>query len=330
MLTPKENYFELLNGGKPDRFVNQYEPFKFVLGDPLMAVSRGDRARGKDAKDGWGTLIRWKAEDHAGIPYITDETKVCPDITEWKKTVHAPDLGKASKDWSEIKARADAIDKDSYMVTSLMATGLFEQSHFLMGFEDTLMNFLLEPEAMHELLDYILDYKMQYVDILTTNLHPDAILFHDDWGAKDRLFMSKETWEEFFKDRYKKLFDFARSRGVHVVLHADSWCENIVMDMVDIGMCTWQGVLPSNNIPKMQKELQGKMLLMGGIDAQILDFPDYDPELVKAEVARACKEYAPGGGYIPCITYGLAESIYPGVYEAISEEIEKQSKIYFG
>ncbi len=331
MLTPKENYLELLNGGKPDRFVNQYEPFQFLLGDPLMAASRGARERGKDAKDGWGTLIRWKMEDHAGIPYITDETKVCPDITEWRKYVHAPDLSVAARaDWSGMKKRAEAVDRDSYFVTSLMVTGLFEQSHFLMGFEDTLMNYLLEPEAMHELLDYILAYKMEYLDILTTNLHPDAVLFHDDWGAKDRLFMSKETWEEFFLGRYRKLFDLARERGVHIVLHADSWCENIAEDMADLGIRTWQGVLPSNNIPKLQQDLKGRMLLMGGIDAGLLDRVDWDRETVSAEVARACREYAPGGGFIPCITYGLPESIYPGVYEAISEEIDKQSRIYFG
>ena len=35
-----------------------------------------------------------------------------------------------------------------------------------MGFEDTLMNFLLEPEAMEELLDYITDYKLTYAQIL--------------------------------------------------------------------------------------------------------------------------------------------------------------------
>jgi len=330
MLTPKQNYLELLNGGKPERFVNQYEPFKLIMGDPLMWLARNTRVRGQDVKDLWGVTIRWKAEDYAAIPYITEETKVCKDITEWKKYVHAPSLLVDEERWAKARKRVEEVDKDSYMPTVLMATGLFEQLHYLMGFEDTLMNFLLEPEAMHELLDYILDYKMQYVDILTTNLKPDAILFHDDWGAKDRLFMSRDTWVEFFKERYRKLFDFARSRGVHVVLHADSWCENIAEDMAEIGISTWQGTLPSNNIPKLQKELGGKMLLMGGIDAGKLDFENWDREEVNKEVARVCAEYGPGGGFIPCITYGLAESIYPGLYEAISEEIEKQSKIYFG
>ena len=51
-----------------------------------------------------------------------------------------------------------------------MKTGLFEQSHFLMGFEDTLMNYLLEPEASEELLDYITEYKLKYARILIENL----------------------------------------------------------------------------------------------------------------------------------------------------------------
>ena len=31
------------------------------------------------------------------------------------------------------------------------------------------------------------------------------------------------------------------------------------------------GVLPSNDIPAMQKRLDGKMVIMGGIDADIVD-----------------------------------------------------------
>jgi hypothetical protein len=62
-------------------------------------------------------------------------------------------------------------------------TGVFEQLHFLMGFEDTLCNFLEEPEEMHALIDYIKNAKMQQVQILIDNLHPDVIMFHDDVAA---------------------------------------------------------------------------------------------------------------------------------------------------
>ena len=60
-----------------------------------------------------------------------------------------------------------------------------------------------------------------------------------------------------------------KDHGVIVIHHADSFCEPIVEDMVDIGIDVWQGVLPENDIVKLQKQLDGRMTLMGGIDATI-------------------------------------------------------------
>ena len=332
MLTPKENFLELYNGGKPDSLVNQYDPFHFILfEDPMLLKYEFNRLPGQDVKDGWGTVIRWKAGEHAGMPFITNENKVCPDISQWRKYVKMPDLSVAL-DWTVAQAAASTVDRKEKFVTTAMVTGLFERSHFLMGFEDTLMNFLLEPDAMHELLDYILEYKLQYAKILIDNLQPDVMLLHDDWGAKTRLFMSPEAWREFIKPRTAKLHKYIKDRGVLTLFHADSYLANIIEDMAEIDIDIWQGVLPDNNIPNLQKRLDkisAQMLLMGGIDGGMIDFPDWKEEAVRAETRRACDEYVPGGRFIPCITYGLAESIYPGLYEAISDEIGEYSAKFF-
>jgi len=211
---------------------------------------------------------------------------------------------------------------------SLMATGLFEQSHYLMGFEDTLMNLLMEPEDMHDFLDYLLEYKMTYARLLVENLHPDILLHHDDWGSKTSLFMSPDTWREFFKDRYKRFFDYFHENGVLIMHHSDSYCEPIVEDMIDIGIDIWQGVLPTNDIPKLQREFGKKIVFMGGIDSAI-DMKDYDETQIREEVRRACREYAPGGSFIPSITYGAAGSIFTGVDDIVKDEINKQNAIYF-
>lgn len=39
-------------------------------------------------------------------------------------------------DWSGAKEQAEQIRSQGKLVMSLMATGLFEQSHYLMGFEN--------------------------------------------------------------------------------------------------------------------------------------------------------------------------------------------------
>lgn len=326
MLNARDNFLETLHHGKPDAFVNEWEPFGFVF-DPLMGVTLIAQP-GKYVVDGWGTTIYMGEDEPGAMPIVRDDNKAIPDITEWKKYIKSPDI-KQKLDWTAAKEQAEAIHKENKLTVSLMATGLFEQSHYLMGFEDTLMNFLLEPEAMHELVDAVAEYRFQYAKLLVDNLKPDVILSHDDWGSKRSLFMQPDTWREFFKDHYKRIYGYMKDHGVIVIHHADSFCEPIVEDMVDIGIDVWQGVLPENDIVKLQKQLDGRMTLMGGIDATI-DRKDSTEEEIRADVRRACSTYGPGGHYIPCMTYGLAGTIYPKTDEVIADEIDRYNKETYG
>ena len=155
MLTAKENFLETLKkDGRPDRLVNQYQPFVPIMNDPLQRYTRGNRVRGTTSIDKWGTEILFPEDAPGPMPHVTNENKVCPDITRWKEYVKVPDLAaNCSQGWEDALASAAAVDRSEKLVMGFMGTGVFEQCHFLMGFEDTLMNFLLEPEAMHELVD---------------------------------------------------------------------------------------------------------------------------------------------------------------------------------
>ena len=325
-MTPKENLLALLHGKKQDAFVNEWEPYGNVF-DPLMGATLTAKL-GETVKDPWGVTVYWGEDEPGVMPIINEDTKVLKDLTECREYVHAPNLAEMDLDWSAAREQASQIRDQGRLAMSLMATGLFEQSHYLMGFEDTLMNLLMEPEDMHDFLDYLLEYKMTYARLLVENLHPDILLHHDDWGSKTSLFMSPDTWREFFKDRYKRFFDYFHENGVLIMHHSDSYCEPIVQDMIDIGIDIWQGVLPTNDIPKLQREFGKKIVFMGGIDSAI-DMKDYDETQIREEVRRACREYAPGGSFIPSITYGAAGSIFPGVDDIVMDEINKQNAIYF-
>jgi len=203
-----------------------------------------------------------------------------------------------------------------------LPTGLFEQLHFLMGFEDTLVNFYLEPEAMQDLIEAIGIYRMDFAKLLVEKFKPDAVLSHDDWGTKTALFMKPDTWREFIKPQYVKLYNYLHDNGVLIIHHSDSFLEPIVEDMAEIHVDVWQGVLPQNDIPAIQKKLSGRMALMGGLDAAIVDREDSTSEEIRREVRRACETYAPGGHYIPCITYGGPGTIYPKNDGVINDEID--------
>ena len=226
----------------------------------------------------------------SGSTNVTEENQVIKDVAEWRKYVKVPDLLVNAPRSGRCHCSKRKIDQDKYLTMVIMGTGIFEQLHMLMTFEDTLMNFLLEPEAMHELIDVICEYRLTYMKLVVEHLHPDCIVSHDDWGSRTSLFMSPEVWREFFKEPYRRLYDYLHSQGVIVMHHGDSYMEPIVEDMAEIGVDIWQGVLNTNNIAAISEKVGDRMLLMGGVDS-VIDREDATEEEIRKETRRACEEY---------------------------------------
>ena len=322
MATPKELFLNLLRPDAPSqRLLVQYEALEMVLSDPVGRYLAGDNPNQAVRKNRWGiTMVR--PDDAPGsMPLINEQTKVCPDVTRWRDFVHAPDIAShCTQGWEQCALEARARAGDERLVSGFMGTGIFEQCHFLMGFEDTLTNLYEHPGPMHELIDYITEYRLTYAKMLIDGLGPDLLFTHDDWGTKEALFMKPDMWREFFKEPYRRFYGYIRSRGVIAVHHGDSCLAPIVEDMAEIGIQVWQGVLPENDIPALQKRLGGRMVLMGGIGAAV-DRPDAGEQEIRRYVRGVLESCAPGGHFIPCITYGLAGTVYPHVDPVIDAEI---------
>lgn len=331
MLSIRDNFLETLKrDGHPDRLVNDFEPFKPVMNEPLLQYTRGNRVKGTKSKDQWGTVYLWPETQLYAFP--SEEDKVCPDVTAWKQTVKVPDLNAHCGDpdlWKPAQEAAAQIDRSQYLVMGFMGTGVFEQAHNLMGIADTCLNTLLEPEALKELLAVIGEYRFRYTKLMVDNLHPDIIISHDDWGNKRSLFMSPDTWREFIKPHYYKMYQYMHDHGVIVMHHADCWCESIAEDMIDLGIDVWEGVVNTNDIAALQKKLDGRLTLMGGIDS-LIDRPDSTEAEIRAEVRKVCDSWGQGSHFIPSMTYGLPGALYPHVNTYVTDEIRQWNLEHFG
>jgi hypothetical protein len=328
MLTGKQNFLETIKkDGTPDRLVRQFEAMTLLPGDPVNFYVRGDRAPGMEPKrDLWGTTIVWPSDSPGAMSHVTEENKVVRDITCWRDFTKVPDIianCSAESDWGPYLERAAKIDRGESLLMMFAPTGIFERLHFLMGFEDTLVNLMIEPEATADLCAAIGEYRCNGFKLMADFVKPDIILSHDDCGSKTNLFMQPDIWREYIKANYQKSYDYLHNSGVIIMHHSDSFCEQIVEDMIDLHIDIWQGVLPQNDIPKLQKQLEGRMTLMGGIDAAIVDRRDSTEEEIRRETRRACETYAPGGHFIPCLTYGGPGSIYPRCDKYIDDEIDR-------
>ncbi len=128
-------------------------------------------------------------------------------------------------------------------------------------------------------------------------------------------------WREFFKEPYRRIYQYVRERGVIAIHHSDSYLVPIIEDMIEIGIQVWQGVLPENDIPALLPQTKGRLVLMGGVGAAI-DREDATPDEIMEYVTDLLDTCPFSMGLIPSITYGMMGTVYPHVDPVIDEAID--------
>ena len=332
MLTKRQNMLEVIHNGNPDRFVKQYEALQFVMNTPyfmqypLMPDGPGAPA----VQCAWGYWNAWPAGQPGAFPVHDAEHIVCPDIVDWKEYVKAPAIDYTEEDWKPAIKAAAEIDRNEYFVTAFVAPGLFEMVHYLCEIQAALVAFYEEPEAVHELIDYVTEWELKWAEQICTYLKPDAVFHHDDWGTQDSTFLSPEMFREFLLEPYQKIYKYYHDHGVELIIHHnDSYSATLVPTMIDMGIDVWQGCMSTNDLPKLVKEYGDKITFMGGIDNGIVDKPDCTQELIAQATDQLCRDCGKLG-FIPCETHGLNFSVFPDVYPMGDIEIDKMTEEMFG
>ena len=329
MLTKRQNLLETIRGGNPDRFVNQYEVFSMLVGSPFGKRNPAPNYGEENVVNAWGVTRSYPAGTPGAFPVHTPDRIVIKDIEKWRDYVKVPRVVYDAEEWEPFIAKAEAVNRNEQYATAFFAPGLFEQCHYLMEIQRCLIAFYENPDEMHEIIDCITQFELDYAAEICKYVKPDALLHHDDWGSQQSTFLSPAMFREFYKPAYEKIYGYYKSHGVELIVHhSDSYAATLVPDMIDMGIDIWQGVMTSNNLPELIRKYGGKISFMGGIDSASVDFEGWTEEIVAREVDRACREC--GKHYfIPCASQGLPVSTYPGVYEELSRQIDLCSKKYF-
>ena len=329
MLTKKQNLYEVMRGGNPDRFVNQYEPFAMLVGSPFGNRNPNPKYGEENIVNAWGVTKSFPVGTPGAFPVHTPDKIVIKDIEHWRDYVKVPQVVYDAEEWEPFIAKAEAVDRNEQFVTCFFAPGVFEQCHYLLEIQNCLMDLYEYPDEMEELIECITQFELDYAAELCKYVKPDAIFHHDDWGTQISTFMKPEMFREFYKPAYEKIYGYYKSHGVELIIHhSDSYAATLVPDMIDMGIDIWQGVMTTNNIPHLIKEYGGKITFMGGIDSAAIDYEGWTKEKVRKEVFRACEECGKHF-FIPSASQGLPMSTFPGVYEATSEAIDEASKEFF-
>lgn len=254
------------------------------------------------SKDGWG--VTWLLLESQPGP-IQDETvtPVLEDVTEWKETVHFPDI--STYDWEGWAAKDTAgWDRENRISNVVLVNGLWERFVALCGFENALCNLLVEPEATAELLDAIAEHKIGYMQYIKKYYNPDKIQMHDDYGTEKSLFMNIETWRELIRPSLKKIVDACHELGMMYEHHSCGHIAPLIPDFIELGIDAWNPVQYTNDPDTLFEKYAGKITFVGAFNDRMHVNPTATPEDNRRAIDHAIETYGPLGSWLPMPSVG--------------------------
>ncbi|MCF0120900.1 MAG: uroporphyrinogen decarboxylase, partial [Oscillospiraceae bacterium] len=241
MLTPRQNFYEAVKGGHPDRFVNQYEAIRLCM-HPAYLHSASPKYGEENVVNAWGVTNSFPLGTPGAFPVHTPDKIVLKDIENWKDYVHAPGLDFPQEEWDMFRGVLDSVDTNLAYKAIFVAPGIFEMCHHLGEMSNTMMNLMLYEDEMHDLIKYITEYELKLAELICDKLQPDCIFHHDDWGSRTSTFMSPAMFEDFLVEPYKQVYGYYKDHGVELIVHhSDSYGATIVPAMIEMGIDVWQG-----------------------------------------------------------------------------------------
>ncbi|PIV52212.1 MAG: uroporphyrinogen decarboxylase [Elusimicrobia bacterium CG_4_10_14_0_8_um_filter_37_32] len=125
-------------------------------------------------------------------------------------------------------------NKDKFIVHAI-GFSLFERAWTLRGMENLLMDMILNPSFVEELLDKIVEYNLGIIE-QATKFDIDACYFGDDWGQQHGLIMGPNLWRKFIKPRLKKMYDRVHKSNLFVLQHSCGDIKELIPELIDIGL----------------------------------------------------------------------------------------------
>lgn len=275
MMTSYERVKAALYFQTPDRLPAIFNVFGHsdLHGVRWNQIGTGDRSM-RNTLDEWGCT--WSRSEVSNMGLVTGHP-----LADWDnlESYQWPDPDD-EKFYEGMEARFEG-SEGKYVRTGIFAL-LFERMHHLHGFENTLMDLILEPERMEFLADKIVDFDIRIIRNISSRFpgRIHGLDFSDDWGTELAAFVSKEMFDDFFAPRYKKIFDVCHEVGWDVWMHSCGKINELIPSLIECGVTTLNMQQPNTNgIEEIGERFAGKICfntccdiqttLVGGTDAQI-------------------------------------------------------------
>jgi len=262
----------------PERIPLWYVNCDQTDGDAIVYhLSLDKEGKANRGTNEWGYHLEKLGDGTMGHP-----TK--PSLPDWEtaEALRAPAL----RETDRMAGAAAFFDlcEDRYRLASLDLSG-FTVYTLMRGFENSMTDFLVEPERSARLLDMIFDWECEVMELVARRgFH--GIHFADDWGTQTGLMIAPGLWRKLFKPRYQKQFAWARQLGLDTWFHCCGNLTEIAEDFHEIGADVLNIAQPNVvDVMKVSARLRGRQCFLIPISYQTVSISGTTDEIY-AEAKR--------------------------------------------
>jgi uroporphyrinogen-III decarboxylase len=200
--------------------------------------------------------------------------------------------------YTEAEWMINQFQKD-YWIVGVTVTTMFETAWALRGYEKTLMDLALNHDYVKKLFEIPFAYHLTAAKKLV-ELGVDMIWIGDDVGCQDQMLISPDTWRQVFKPYMATFVSSLKDINpeVKIAYHSDGVINQIIPDLIDIGLDVLNPIQPQCMDPAQVKKQYGANLCFWGTIDEQHTLPFGTPEDVKNEVITRLKTIGKSGGLI--------------------------------
>jgi uroporphyrinogen decarboxylase len=186
---------------------------------------------------------------------------------------------------------------------------LFETAANMRGWEQWMMDLLINTEFVSAVIERILNIQMRLDERGLRAAGKYLSIFKlsgDDFGIQDRPLYSMKLWNQIILPIMERRWRNARTildevaPEVKLMMHSDGAIRPFIPDMINCGIDILdpiQRFCPGMNIYELKRDFGDQLTFHGVVDTQKV-MPTGTPDDVKEEVLTCLDALAPGGGYI--------------------------------
>ena len=202
----------------------------------------------------------------------------------------------------------------------------FMWSAYLNGMDNLLMNFLIQPEFAHALLDKVFEADEKVIRN-AIRMGADIIVLGDDYASNNGPLMSPNIFREFILPRLKKAVKAVHEEGGHVIKHSDGNLWQLLDMMIDAGIDGLNPIEPAAgmDIGRIKQKCGDRVCLVGNIDCGRL-LSAGSVEEVESAVKDCILKASPGGGHILSSSNSIHSSVKPENFAAMIEAAKRYGK----